>query len=92
MTLTVNVYNRIVAFILCHCLLPFPLLFQVNGNRYPFNDVGVFTVVVDACGGTVAEKKLFPQTDVKRVEEYLKTGIPQRYITVNLFIYLQNVW
>ncbi|XP_019373011.1 PREDICTED: transmembrane protein 2 [Gavialis gangeticus] len=53
---------------------------SVNGNKYSFNDVGVFTVVVDACGGTVAEKKLFPQADVKRVEEYLKTGIPQRSI------------
>ncbi|XP_050800076.1 cell surface hyaluronidase [Gopherus flavomarginatus] len=59
-----------------------PSFISVNGYKFPFKDEGVFTLVVDACVGTVTEKKNFLQANIKSVEEYLKTGIPQRSIVL----------
>uniref|UniRef100_A0A8C4WR72 ILEI/PANDER domain-containing protein n=1 Tax=Gopherus evgoodei TaxID=1825980 RepID=A0A8C4WR72_9SAUR len=59
-----------------------PSFISVNGNKFPFKDVGVFTLVVDACVGTVTEKKIFLQANIKSIDEYLKTGIPQRSIVL----------
>uniref|UniRef100_A0A8C8RDF3 hyaluronoglucosaminidase n=1 Tax=Pelusios castaneus TaxID=367368 RepID=A0A8C8RDF3_9SAUR len=55
---------------------------SVNGRKFLLNDVGVLTVIVDACGGTVTEKKFFLQANIKSMEEYFITGIPQRSIVL----------
>lgn len=47
---------------------------------FSFKDDGILIVVVDACIGTVSGKKFFSAVDIKRVDEYLRSGIPQRYV------------
>ncbi|XP_038625586.1 cell surface hyaluronidase isoform X1 [Tachyglossus aculeatus] len=56
----------------------------VNGTTFPFKDVGVFLLLVDACGavGRVTENRFFPLADVKHLEEHLKTAIPPRSIVL----------
>lgn len=53
---------------------------QVNDTMFSFKDNGILIVVVDACLGTVSGNKLFSGVDIKRVDGYLKSGIPQRYV------------
>ena len=53
---------------------------QVNDTMFSFKDNGILIVVVDACVGTVSGNKLFTGVDIKRVDGYLKSGIPQRYV------------
>lgn len=47
---------------------------------FSFKDDGILIVVVDACIGTVSGNKIFSAVDVKHVNEYLRSGIPQRYV------------
>lgn len=47
---------------------------------FTFKDNGILIVVVDACTGTVLGNKLFSGVDIRRVDVYLKSGIPQRYV------------
>lgn len=66
-----------------HINLLFSLFFlpiQVNDTMFSFKDNGILTVVVDACTGTVLGNKLFSGVDIRRVDGYLKFGIPQRYV------------
>ncbi|NXC70693.1 TMEM2 hyaluronidase, partial [Anhinga anhinga] len=53
---------------------------SVNDTIFSFKDNGILIVVVDACVGTVSGHKLFSGVDIKRVDGYLKSGIPQRSI------------
>lgn len=53
---------------------------QVNDTMFSFKDNGILIVIVDACTGTVLGNKLFSGGDIKRVDDYLKSGIPQRYV------------
>ncbi|XP_064032349.1 inactive cell surface hyaluronidase CEMIP2 isoform X1 [Pogoniulus pusillus] len=55
---------------------------SVNDTKFSFKDNGILLVVVDACIGTVSGNKLFSGGDSKHVEEYLKSGIPQRSIVL----------
>ncbi|XP_015262458.1 PREDICTED: transmembrane protein 2 [Gekko japonicus] len=55
---------------------------SVNGIKFPFKDVGILTVVIDACAGQVTKKTFFPELDIKKLEEHIKTGIPQRSIVI----------
>ncbi|XP_068782022.1 inactive cell surface hyaluronidase CEMIP2 isoform X1 [Struthio camelus] len=55
---------------------------SVNGTMFSLKDNGILIVVVDACIGTVSENKLFSEVDIKHVDGYLKTGIPQRSIVL----------
>ncbi|NXE25720.1 TMEM2 hyaluronidase, partial [Ardeotis kori] len=55
---------------------------SVNDTMFSFKDNGILIVVVDACIGTVLENKLFLGVDIKHVDGYLKSGIPQRSIVV----------
>ncbi|XP_010115050.1 PREDICTED: transmembrane protein 2 isoform X2 [Chlamydotis macqueenii] len=55
---------------------------SVNDTMFSFKDNGILIVVVDACIGTVLENKLFLGVDIKRVDGYLKSGIPQRSIVL----------
>ncbi|XP_039575419.1 cell surface hyaluronidase isoform X3 [Passer montanus] len=52
----------------------------VNDTMFSFKDNGILIVVVDACTGTVVGNKLFSGVDIRRVDGYLKSGIPQRSI------------
>uniref|UniRef100_A0A8U7NCF4 hyaluronoglucosaminidase n=1 Tax=Corvus moneduloides TaxID=1196302 RepID=A0A8U7NCF4_CORMO len=52
----------------------------VNDTMFSFKDNGILTIVVDACTGTVLGNKLFSGVDIRRVDGYLKSGIPQRSI------------
>ncbi|XP_010176264.1 cell surface hyaluronidase isoform X2 [Antrostomus carolinensis] len=54
----------------------------VNDTMYSFKDNGILIVVVDACIGTVSGNKLFSGVDIKHVNGYLKSGIPQRSIVL----------
>lgn len=47
---------------------------------FSFKDNGILIVVVDACIGTVSGKRLFSGVDLKHVDGYLTSGIPQRYV------------
>ncbi|XP_074022011.1 cell surface hyaluronidase CEMIP2 isoform X2 [Numenius arquata] len=55
---------------------------SVNDTIFSFKDNGILIVVVDACVGTVSGNKLFSGVDIKRVDGYLKSGIPQRSIVL----------
>ncbi|XP_009884699.1 PREDICTED: transmembrane protein 2 isoform X2 [Charadrius vociferus] len=55
---------------------------SVNDTMFSFKDNGILIVVVDACIGTVSGNKLFSGVDIKRVDGYLKSGIPQRSIVL----------
>ncbi|NWY53351.1 TMEM2 hyaluronidase, partial [Chionis minor] len=55
---------------------------SVNDTMFSFEDNGILVVVVDACIGTVSGNKLFSGADIKRVDGYLKSGIPQRSIVL----------
>ncbi|RMC01041.1 hypothetical protein DUI87_22305 [Hirundo rustica rustica] len=52
----------------------------VNDTMFSFKDNGILIVVVDACTGTVLGNKLFSGVDIRHVDGYLKSGIPQRSI------------
>ncbi|XP_053149995.1 cell surface hyaluronidase isoform X2 [Hemicordylus capensis] len=59
----------------------------VNGIKFPFRGVGVLTVVIDACyysasRETKAKEKFFPEVNIKQLEEYVRTVIPQRSIVI----------
>ena len=69
-TLTLRKQEKVVFF--------FSSPIQVNDTMFSFKDNGILTVVVDACTGTVLGNKLFSGVDIKRVNGYLKSGIPQR--------------
>lgn len=53
---------------------------EVNGTMFSFKGNGILIVVVDACTGTVLGNKLFSGVDIRHVDGYLKSGIPQRYV------------
>ncbi|XP_062455906.1 inactive cell surface hyaluronidase CEMIP2 [Rhea pennata] len=55
---------------------------SVNDTVFSLKDNGILIVVVDACTGTVSGSKLFSEVDIKRVDGYLKSGIPQRSIVL----------
>ncbi|XP_009993221.1 PREDICTED: transmembrane protein 2 isoform X2 [Chaetura pelagica] len=55
---------------------------SVNDTMFSLKDNGIIIVVVDACSGTVSGSKLFSGVDIKHVDEYLKSGIPQRSIVL----------
>ncbi|XP_050769117.1 cell surface hyaluronidase isoform X2 [Gymnogyps californianus] len=55
---------------------------SVNDTMLYFKDNGILIVVVDACIGTVLRHKLFSGVDIKHVDGYLKSGIPQRSIVL----------
>ncbi|CAI5786847.1 Hyaluronoglucosaminidase [Podarcis lilfordi] len=55
---------------------------SVSGIKFPLSAVGVLTVVIDACTGKVTKERFFSEADVRNLEEYVKTGIPQRSIVV----------
>ncbi|XP_025919832.1 cell surface hyaluronidase isoform X2 [Apteryx rowi] len=55
---------------------------SVNDTIFSLKDNGILIVVVDACIGTVSGNKLFSEVDIKRVDGYLKSGIPQRSIVL----------
>ncbi|XP_009957370.1 PREDICTED: transmembrane protein 2 isoform X2 [Leptosomus discolor] len=55
---------------------------SVNDTMFSFKENGVLIVVVDACIGTVSGNKLFSGADIKHVDGYLKSGIPQRSIVL----------
>ncbi|XP_009817320.2 inactive cell surface hyaluronidase CEMIP2 isoform X2 [Gavia stellata] len=55
---------------------------SVNDTMFSFKDNGILIVVVDACIGTVSGNKLFSGIDIKHVDGYLKSGIPQRSIVL----------
>uniref|UniRef100_A0A8C0UKB3 hyaluronoglucosaminidase n=1 Tax=Cyanistes caeruleus TaxID=156563 RepID=A0A8C0UKB3_CYACU len=52
----------------------------VNETMFSFKGNGILIVVVDACTGTVLGNKLFSGVDIRHVDGYLKSGIPQRSI------------
>lgn len=52
--------------------------FQVNGVKFPLKEVGLLAIVIDACVGKVTKETFFPEEKIKLVENYIKTGIPQR--------------
>ncbi|KAM6105065.1 LOW QUALITY PROTEIN: cell surface hyaluronidase CEMIP2 [Pterocles gutturalis] len=54
---------------------------SVNDTMFSFKD-GILIIVVDACMGTVSGNKLFSGVDIKLVDGYLKSGIPQRSIVL----------
>ncbi|XP_030325687.1 cell surface hyaluronidase isoform X4 [Strigops habroptila] len=53
---------------------------SVNDTMFSFKDNGILIVIVDACTGTVLGNKLFSGVDIKCVDDYLKSGIPQRSV------------
>ncbi|KAJ8006007.1 hypothetical protein DPEC_G00123790 [Dallia pectoralis] len=53
----------------------------VNGETFSFTKPGFFLVSVDACTGKVTNKSAFSNMDTK-MEQLLKTGIPQRSIVL----------
>uniref|UniRef100_A0ABM5FSC6 hyaluronoglucosaminidase n=1 Tax=Pogona vitticeps TaxID=103695 RepID=A0ABM5FSC6_9SAUR len=55
---------------------------SVNGVKFPLKGMGVLTVVVDACTGRVAKETFFPEANIKHLEDYIKTQIPQRSIVL----------
>uniref|UniRef100_A0A8B9RZW9 hyaluronoglucosaminidase n=1 Tax=Accipiter nisus TaxID=211598 RepID=A0A8B9RZW9_9AVES len=55
---------------------------SVNDTMFSFKDNGILIVVVDACIGTVSGKRLFSGVDLKHVDGYLTSGIPQRSIVL----------
>ncbi|XP_009694821.1 PREDICTED: transmembrane protein 2-like, partial [Cariama cristata] len=55
---------------------------SVNDTMFSFKDNGILIVAVDACIGTVSGNKLFSGVDIKRVDGYLKSGIPQRSVVL----------
>ncbi|XP_053558482.1 cell surface hyaluronidase [Bombina bombina] len=55
---------------------------SVNGTKFPFQEVGLFAVVVDACSGTVKETLYFPQKDIEKLENHLTNKIPQRSVVL----------
>uniref|UniRef100_A0A8C0IIF4 hyaluronoglucosaminidase n=1 Tax=Bubo bubo TaxID=30461 RepID=A0A8C0IIF4_BUBBB len=55
---------------------------SVNDTMFSFKDNGILIVVINACTGTVSESKLFSGVDIKSVDGYLKSGIPQRSIVL----------
>ncbi|XP_010074308.1 PREDICTED: transmembrane protein 2 isoform X2 [Pterocles gutturalis] len=55
---------------------------SVNDTMFSFKDNGILIIVVDACMGTVSGNKLFSGVDIKLVDGYLKSGIPQRSIVL----------
>uniref|UniRef100_A0A8C0B2B2 hyaluronoglucosaminidase n=1 Tax=Buteo japonicus TaxID=224669 RepID=A0A8C0B2B2_9AVES len=57
---------------------------SVNGTMFSFKDNGILIVVVDACIGTVSGKRLFSGVDIKHLDGYLTSGIPQRYVSIVL--------
>uniref|UniRef100_A0A8C3UQN8 hyaluronoglucosaminidase n=1 Tax=Catharus ustulatus TaxID=91951 RepID=A0A8C3UQN8_CATUS len=56
----------------------------VNDTMFSFKDNGILIVAVDACTGTVLGNKLFSGIDIRHVGGYLKSGIPQRYVSIIL--------
>ncbi|NXC90646.1 TMEM2 hyaluronidase, partial [Cercotrichas coryphoeus] len=52
----------------------------VNDTMFSFKNNGILIVVVDACTGTVLGNKLFPGVDIRHVDGYLKSEIPQRSV------------
>ncbi|TWW59965.1 Cell surface hyaluronidase [Takifugu flavidus] len=54
---------------------------SVNGATMPFSHVGYFVVAVDACSGKISQKTSFARMDT-RMEEYLRTGIPDRSLVL----------
>ncbi|KAM8983358.1 cell surface hyaluronidase CEMIP2 isoform 1-T3 [Ara ararauna] len=55
---------------------------SVNDSMFFFKDNGILIVIVDACTGTVLGNKLFSGVDIKHVDGYLKSGIPQRSVVL----------
>uniref|UniRef100_A0A8D0H9K1 hyaluronoglucosaminidase n=1 Tax=Sphenodon punctatus TaxID=8508 RepID=A0A8D0H9K1_SPHPU len=55
---------------------------SVNGSKHNLKDAGVFILAVDACVGKMTAKQFFSQADMKHMEEYIKTNIPQRSIVL----------
>ncbi|XP_074877318.1 cell surface hyaluronidase CEMIP2 isoform X3 [Buteo buteo] len=55
---------------------------SVNGTMFSFKDNGILIVVVDACIGTVSGKRLFSGVDIKHLDGYLTSGIPQRSVVL----------
>ncbi|XP_024130905.1 cell surface hyaluronidase [Oryzias melastigma] len=53
----------------------------VNDIALPFSKPGFFIVSVDACSGKVTKKNSFARMDAK-MEQFLKTGIPNRSIVL----------
>ncbi|NXM90418.1 TMEM2 hyaluronidase, partial [Oenanthe oenanthe] len=52
----------------------------VNGTMFSFKNNGILLVVVDACTGTVLGNKLFSGVNIRHIDGYLKSEIPQRSI------------
>lgn len=57
----------------------YPVAYQVNGATTHFSHSGYFVVSVDACSGKITQKKPFARMDAG-MEQYLKTGIPDRWV------------
>ncbi|KAM4707529.1 cell surface hyaluronidase CEMIP2 isoform 1-T2 [Discoglossus pictus] len=55
---------------------------SVNGTKFPFQEAGLFLVVIDACTGTVKETLSFSQEDIEQLEKYLSNKIPQRSVVL----------
>ncbi|XP_070598756.1 cell surface hyaluronidase CEMIP2 [Erythrolamprus reginae] len=55
---------------------------SVNGVTFRLKEVGLLAVVIDACVGKVTKETFFPEEKIKLVENYVKTGIPQRSLVV----------
>ncbi|KAM9328953.1 cell surface hyaluronidase CEMIP2 [Gastrophryne carolinensis] len=54
----------------------------VNGTKYLLKEPGLLVVVIDACSGSVKEDLLFSRDDIKRLEKYLESKVPQRSIII----------
>uniref|UniRef100_A0A2D4KKE4 ILEI/PANDER domain-containing protein n=2 Tax=Micrurus paraensis TaxID=1970185 RepID=A0A2D4KKE4_9SAUR len=55
---------------------------SVNGVKFPLKEVGLLAIVIDACVGKVTKETFFPEEKIKLIENYIKTGIPQRSLVV----------
>ncbi|XP_010133200.1 PREDICTED: transmembrane protein 2 isoform X2 [Buceros rhinoceros silvestris] len=55
---------------------------SVNDSVFSLKDNGILVVVIDACTGIVSGRKFFSGVDIKRVDGYLKSGIPQRSVVL----------
>ncbi|XP_039217617.1 cell surface hyaluronidase isoform X1 [Crotalus tigris] len=55
---------------------------SVNDVKFPLKKVGLLAIVIDACLGKVTKETFFPEEKIKLIENYIKTGIPQRSVVV----------
>ncbi|XP_063151209.1 inactive cell surface hyaluronidase CEMIP2 isoform X1 [Candoia aspera] len=55
---------------------------SVNGVKFQLKGVGLLAIVIDACVGKVTKETFFPEGKIKLLENYIKTGIPQRSLVL----------